>query len=99
MKIPQITVGEFRDQALRKRSNNRSLITEFSILRRGGPILYEIIDMFPFVPSNNVGQLLYHLIENVGEELCICGKSKAFYKLDKGYKKTCGRAPWLRPYH
>lgn len=85
-----MTIEEIRNSAIIKRAKGKSLASEFNELRRDPDLLAEIRERFPFTEEGNLGQALYHLIENKDRLECICGKTRRFHKLDKGYFETCG---------
>lgn len=85
-----MTLFELQESLIKKRELGKIISLEFSILRKDSELLKEVAGLFPFINSLNHGHLLYHLRDNLEEQLCSCGKSKKFYKFDKGYFATCG---------
>ena len=72
-----------------KRSEKKNCISEFNLIRRNSKLKEELTQKFPFLPDD-IGQLLYHLRDDLSEQLCLCGSQRKFHKYDKGYHETCG---------
>lgn len=73
-----------------KRENNKNVISEFNLLKKDKLLFITLCDTYPFIDSSNIGQLLYHLRDDLAIQTCICNKQLKFHKYDKGYFKTCG---------
>jgi hypothetical protein len=73
-----------------KRLNNKNIISEFNEIKRNEELHTQLANKFIFIDKKNIGQLLYHLRDDLDEQLCFCGKPLRFIKYSKGYFKTCG---------
>ena len=73
----------------KKQHLNMNCITEYNELKRDKELFELLQNTYTFIDKTNKGQLLYHLRDNLSQQLCLCGKQRKFHKYDKGYFKTC----------
>lgn len=85
-----MTLVELQNSLLFKRESRSSVASEFNELKRNKELLDSVCTRFPFIAPLNIGQLLYHLRDDLPEQKCICGTQRKFNKFDKGYAVTCG---------
>ena len=73
----------------KKQHVNMNCISEYNELKRDKELFELLQNTYTFIDKTNKGQLLYHLRDNLSQQLCLCGKQRKFHKYDKGYFKTC----------
>jgi hypothetical protein len=74
-----------------KELNKINAISEFNLLKRNQVLHKNVAAMFSFIDFDNIGQLLFHLRDNLPIQRCECKEQLKFHKFDKGYFKTCGK--------
>ena len=82
--------SELKKILIDKRESNSNIISQFNLLKRNTELKEILSKMFPYIDKDNTGQLLYHLRDDLLEQLCACKNPLRFIKYDKGYYKTCG---------